>query len=311
MNFMFMWDDYKKQVFAFYEDKRTKGLLSSRLRQGSPAQLKKECLVILEERFQRKDARALMDFFEVADSTQNFKPKIAKFDIDKFRPLSKYIRNPSIKTDDKNIELLAWLIDFEPRPWEIFENKGVIIEQTKTTQLNTKEGDAPTAPIPAVVEEEGNEENASRVPPQTVTNPVPLPPQTVQTKRTFGDKKSIIASVVLLSIAVFIYWYIAIIPGQQACMYWNGERYVKIFCNEQIAETQVIALDTQLLRTFKRITTPDTITLKSIGNVWYSKQNNRLEYFTADGTHPTDRKQSLRPITEYIIIKYIHPATTK
>ncbi|MCH5718550.1 hypothetical protein [Niabella hibiscisoli] len=43
---------------------------------------------------------------------------IENFSIDKFRPLVKYIKEPDIETAFKNVELLAWLINFEPRPLE-------------------------------------------------------------------------------------------------------------------------------------------------------------------------------------------------
>jgi hypothetical protein len=43
---------------------------------------------------------------------------IRKFDTDKFKPLGNFIKRNTADTEDKNVELLAWLIGYEPRPYE-------------------------------------------------------------------------------------------------------------------------------------------------------------------------------------------------
>ncbi|MBO9684850.1 MAG: hypothetical protein J7502_19630, partial [Flavisolibacter sp.] len=46
-----------------------------------------------------------------------FRPScIRHFDLDKFKPLSNYLKK-GLNTRDKNVELLAWLIEFEYRPF--------------------------------------------------------------------------------------------------------------------------------------------------------------------------------------------------
>ncbi len=41
---------------------------------------------------------------------------IRGFETDKFKPLDNYLKGHTERTDDKNLELLAWLIDFRHRP---------------------------------------------------------------------------------------------------------------------------------------------------------------------------------------------------
>lgn len=87
------------------------------------------------------------------------------------------------------------------------------------------------------------------------------------------------------------------------CMYWNGDEYIQENCNKITNEINFINLDTLRLNQFKRITNPDTLTLHSIGKVWYSKYNHKVEFFTLDGKNPNNGK-NLRPLTEYILNKY-------
>lgn len=85
------------------------------------------------------------------------------------------------------------------------------------------------------------------------------------------------------------------------CMYWSGEEFILARCSE--TANGLIALDRKLVDNFKKITTPDTIS--SIKNVWYSKHQNVVEFFTADGKNPENGKE-LRPVTNYIFEKYLN-----
>lgn len=84
------------------------------------------------------------------------------------------------------------------------------------------------------------------------------------------------------------------------CMYWTGKEYIPAHCSE--TSNGLIALDRKLVDNFKKITTPDTIT--SIKNIWYSKHQNVVEFFTSDGVNP-DNGKDLRPVTTHIFEKYL------
>ena len=83
------------------------------------------------------------------------------------------------------------------------------------------------------------------------------------------------------------------------CMFWTGKEYIPTHCSE--TANGLIALDMKLVDNFKKITTPDTIT--SIKNVWYSKHQNVVEFFTADGVNPENGKE-LRALTTHMLQKY-------
>jgi hypothetical protein len=98
--------------------------------------------------------------------------------------------------------------------------------------------------------------------------------------------------------------------GNGGCMYWADDHFQPIPCDQKLPNTLVVALDTTRVKNFKKITCPDTITRLAIGSVWYSKIDNKIEFFTADGKHPVFINRRLKPVTDYIIEKYVHPPIT-
>lgn len=90
---------------------------------------------------------------------------------------------------------------------------------------------------------------------------------------------------------------------KKQCMYWNGEFYVEIFCNELIEGKEIIALSEEK-KLLKKITRPDTLTVENaLGKVWYDKSNNKVEFFTHYGIHPENGK-ALKDVSETILEKY-------
>ncbi len=58
----------------------------------------------------------LKTFFQIPLDQELRISTVKKFDVDKFKPLSNFFKF-GLNTRDKNIELLAWLIDFKLRPY--------------------------------------------------------------------------------------------------------------------------------------------------------------------------------------------------
>src|SRR5690606_39627916 len=87
---------------------------------------------------------------------------------------------------------------------------------------------------------------------------------------------------------LLITWYIAAIPEE--CMCWNGEKYIPVDCQDKTQPYQVIGLDQDKLEHFRKITKPDTLGIKDIGNIWYSKMDNEVEFFTVQGDHPVQQR---------------------
>ncbi len=109
--------DYRNAVMRDYEQKRTAGTLSLELMHPSPARLRTECVKVLLERFDRGDDRSLRAFFGPVDNQENFIKRVDDWNTDDFRPLVNFLKKLTFGTEQKNLELLAWLIDFKPRPY--------------------------------------------------------------------------------------------------------------------------------------------------------------------------------------------------
>src|ERR1700744_864175 len=112
-----MFADYQASVLRCYQEKKAENLLSTNLIQPRPAKLRDECETVLDKRFSKKDMHALRSFFGEQSDATAYATAIRRFDVDLFRPLVNFLRGEIKTTDPKNVELLAWLIDFEERPY--------------------------------------------------------------------------------------------------------------------------------------------------------------------------------------------------
>ncbi|WP_142683501.1 hypothetical protein [Chitinophaga polysaccharea] len=296
-----MYPDYQSLVLKDYQEKKAGNALSLRLRSPTPAQIRDECIAVCEERYQAKDEQVLRTFFGKRDDVAGYILAIRKHDTDRFKPLVNYLRGQVASTDQKNTELLAWLINFEPRPFQL-----------------GKKYDAAGAG-PELTEEEKEEEEQ-----EAVTGKVDKSGTNVGVMKMFehvpekakpGSKNRVI--IILAFLIIFIgsgsYWLLnrkpskIVLTGKESCMYWAGDHYEPVSCNQKFKDTLVVALDSVMLHRFKKITKPDTITGRAKGYVWYVKVDEGIEFYTSDGYHPIYHQKRLRPLTDYIIYKYVRP----
>lgn len=392
-----MFDDYKEKVIDAYKKKRQASALSNNLSFPTPAKLKEECLTVYKQRRLVKDEKILRSFFKVADNAVDYGQSIMSCDIDKFRPLLKYLNEKTKYINVKNVELLAWLIDFEPRPFKFEINYKDLKAETASASTDSneeaeiitilptasfpnqenpdrsaenrsdkgeedrsneekdyKKPEAPgsalendqikkeeitkgnvhissevdesieevkePAPHTSALENDKLEENAKKTkastPGERIANtqkskniPVQLQSVTgkiVSLKRIALEskfRKAILSFIIVVATGsiVYLYWR----ATTEQCMYWTGDHYQPIPCYQKVSDTAVIALDTVQVAHLKKITHPDTLTQNSLGKVWYSKINNVVEFYTSPGFHPIENDRRLRPVTPYILNKYI------
>jgi len=291
-----MFPDYKNLVLEDYNKKKEQNKLPLNLVILSPAKLRDECLKVCEERFQPRDLKTLRDFFGVFDGKEECLKLIERIDVDKFRPLINYLNGDTESTNEKNIELLAWLIDFQPRPFELGRKYG------RREDGGKEEGGREDGPLQV----------AAEVLPWAST--APLEPAGMLPRKKPGLLKWLIpGAIAVVAVTGFsIMKFKEKPPAIQSlaalatsCMYWTGEEYKAVPCNARPGTTTVIALDTFQLNNFKKVLKPDTITLQSVGKLWYLKRNKTLEIFTAPGNHPEELNKQLRPLSAYMIKKYI------
>lgn len=280
-----MFAEYQRQVLLTYHQKKTENTLSFNLVHSTPAKLRAECLDVFIARSGKKDQQILRSFFGVHDDEAAYVHNIRKFDIDKFRPLDKFLKNNDLRTDEKNVELLAWLIDFQPRPWQWdYDYAAAGISLAEAIPKDLPAGELPEKPEEKDVE--------------ILVVPDKEP------ARGLSRRTVITAFIVLALSGAGFYWALVTIPSRQQCMCWTGDHYRRVSCKQQQGEKPVYALDSLKLEKFKKITTPDTLTANAVGRVWYSKIDGKIEYFTADGFHPVHTEKRLHPLTVYILNKY-------
>ncbi|MBV7532846.1 hypothetical protein [Chitinophaga sp. sic0106] len=310
-----MFIDYQTQVYADYENKKANNALSHRLVHPTPAKIREECIAVCHERYRTKDEEILRTFFGKKDSVPEYIQAIRKHDPDKFKPLVNYLRKQISNTDVKNIELLAWLTDFESRPYQIGRRYQTNLQETNKVEEILSEEVAQKEVIPKKEPKSISTTNDEPQKEEKVSNLLwnkwmMLRPAGYLSKQSAFRKKGL-AGLMFFILSITGYWsyqryYGRLLAGKESCMYWAGDHYIQVSCNQTFHDTLVIGLDSFKLKNFKKITQPDTITLNAVGNVWYSKKDNNIEFFTAPGYHPIQQRR-LKPISEYIIIKYIHP----
>ncbi|WP_026902438.1 hypothetical protein [Pedobacter glucosidilyticus] len=290
-----MFSEYKKQVIKLYEEKRDAMALPLNLQNPTPARLKDECLAVIAKRFKKGDEKVLRDFFGDCVDVEGYIRYIRSMDVDRFRPLINHLNKKTENTDEKNIELLAWLIDFSPRPY-IFKLDTLKKEEDF---VGHKEVEKPVAAgISSELEKESSKEVDKKLNRITVTK---KPMYALFWHKSW---KKLAISAISIFILLFSFKSLDFFK-EKDCMYWDGVNYKSISCDQKLPNIQVIALDTFKLKHFKKITKPDTLTENCIRKMWYSKIDKEVEFFTTGGMHPEYPEKALKPISEYIFSKYI------
>jgi len=284
--------DYSDYVLEIYRQKKLEKGSTWLLANPRPANIRDECLAVCRARYSKKDEQCLRSFFGEKADQKAYLETIANFDRDKFKPLQNFINGDTKKPDPIIIELLAWLLDVQPRPSDRWIDTG----EDSLVQKPTN-GNEPKPPGP-------------KEPERIIPIPIPI---SERSGNPYAKSKSIV--VIASAIEVIVVCALIglgmskpskpILTGHEKCMYWKDDHYEPISCSQRIDGAMIIALDSSRLTKFKRITRPDTITKKDIGKVWYIKIKKHLEYYTDSGYYPLDPKLRVRPITDLIIDKYI------
>lgn len=308
---MFEIDLYNEEVLRAFHEKKDQGKLIH-LERASRADLMKECLLRLENGELENDIPALAKIFNSEGNVESLKTAIKKATADKFRPIQDFIREKTSKPTDNIIALLAIFIDFQPRPFEQWRE----IRRAKSDEgkANSREEETPAQEADDITEEADKNND----PPQSKihvsnTDDVIAPVSATgvslnKLKNSSWQKKKkrdlLLGGIGGITAVLLITWYIAAIPEE--CMCWNGEKYIPVDCQDKTQPYQVIGLDQDKLEHFRKITKPDTLGIEDIGNIWYSKIDNEVEFFTGPGHHPVQQHRSLKAVTRHIWNTYVN-----
>jgi hypothetical protein len=246
----------------------------------SPAQLRNLCLLLFDEGLNSNDKVIFESFFR-ATKEDDLRKKIENIDIDKFRPIKNLLEGSIGNPTTINLELTAVLISLKKRPYKNF-SKG--LEPEKRLEVLDKETSSQTF----------DEKSITIVP----------------KKNNF--KKRLYGGIGLVAISVF-----GIISNnynskkELQCMQWQIDHYEKVDCEMKnalgaMSISQVEVMDESVIDLKKIEVSPETtFFIKNKAVIYYCKVNDSiLEYYNAPGFHPVLEKP-LKPITKYIIKKYI------
>jgi hypothetical protein len=323
--------EYKNEVLKAYLKKKGDHELPSDLESPSPSQLRDYSLYVLVNRYAKEDEQMLKSFFDPENKYHDLENSIRKFDLEKFKSLIKFLNRGSKTTSDKNIKLLAWLIDFgsydkwrRNRPTPGLEKDKSIADSKSATNLdlptpqeevkvnagiereviisadNTIENAENKGIEKTINDREKTDEIASQ---EMKLSKVEESKGRMETSPKKGYKKWMLYTITAAAIAGSTYLFSK--NSNPGCMYWANDRYQPISCTERVGDTAIIALDTFKVAHLRKINRPDTLTQNALGKVWYVKINvDSTEFYTAGGFHPIYTAKKLKPVTEYILNKY-------
>lgn len=316
-----MFEEYKKKVIQDYRKKKEQGELPPNLERHTPARLRNECLQVFQHRYTDQDGEIFKTLYqEEKKNAGEYFQKIKTSGADKFKALDNYLKGVSEDTSENNFELLAWLIDFEDRPFkpgDIYKWAQLELLSSNTTNIQSSEKKEISKDSLEIVESFETEESFGQETSDTIDNKVDSPEgsgeiiilTSAESKSINGQfgippkfHKTIIAFSAVLVILFISY---LIYRLQDQCMYWNGDQYQSISCDEKVEGINIIARDNSTLKSLKRITNLSEITAKDIGKIYYSKLNNEVTFYTTGGENPEDSNKRLLPMSKHIYEKYV------
>lgn len=132
-----MIEEYRSEVLRFYQEKKAAGMLSMNLMYPTPANLRNEFRLLLNEGCDKTDQRMLKEFFAMPLQTVLSEVPQRKYDPEKFKALCNFLLKGT-NSRERNIELLAWLVDFRPRPfsnyWRTVSGKSEPLSELAITE---------------------------------------------------------------------------------------------------------------------------------------------------------------------------------
>jgi hypothetical protein len=274
-------DEYKELVLADFDQKLTDELLPPELVSPTRKSLKAHSINVCAQRFDPKDKLLLNSFFGAKDDADAYMKAIRKLSAESsFKTLHNFLNDRSINTAFKNINLLAWLIDFRPRPYH-------------------PDLKIPVLPVATVFQPQKN-----LIKPDDTKRPAP----SVKAGLLKNKRKVILYAALFMMITLIGYFIVdRPIKGHiehAECMVWSGDHYQQVDCKQKPGNIPILKLDTQKLAYFKRVN-KDTLTPRALGHVWYVKVNGEIEFYSDSGQHPIYTNKRLLRLTSYILNKYV------
>jgi len=312
--------DYITLVMIAYNKKRVDGELPL-LAHPTPGKIRRACINNYKAGCERKDEPALCAFFGSAEQGKQFLQLIENFETDKFRPLNNFLKGETERTDDTNIELLAWLIGFQYRPYAL--DKYVTLSDEELALINNDINiTAQIEPEPIIIDD-GLVKNESEVvnlleneageAPGVNEKKFSVSLNVTSTGKPWKEWAKKAAGILLILAISFTGIYSNWLPprffgfrdGNTGCMTWVNDHYEQVPCNEESKGRLILPLNEEKMKNLKMITRMDTLTTWSIGKVYYIKDSNVIKCYTEGGKYPEDINRNLKVLSQHIFDTYL------
>ncbi len=266
---MFEFDIFRGEVLTDYQRKKGQGLLHTQLENPSPANLRDYASNRFYQGLKAEDLVIFEEFFNPQNKYEELGKAIKQMDLGRLKSVQNFLNGSVNSPDELIVKLCAILIDFQPRPY-------IEWKKSKNNYINRDSIDDLPEPVNIKKSE---------------------PAKKISLVRNLNFS---VAGVALIALGYIGYSNLK----PDGCMFWNGEKYEIIDCDQHKENAEIVVLNEQEVLNFKKITRPDTLAEKHVDKVWYSKINNEVEFFTSSGRHPIFKEKRLKPATWYMIQKY-------
>ncbi|PWG79533.1 hypothetical protein [Pararcticibacter amylolyticus] len=294
--------EYRKLVVDAFEQKLAEGSLPPELIAPTRKSLRDHCIKVCTERYDKKDEPMLRAFFGGKENAFAYRIAIQNTKAEKFRTLHNFLKDRSKETSFPNISMLAWMINFEPRPFRCdLEAPGTRSpgHERQSESVSEPQSELPETPPLPPPPDSGNPGDGD---PSGGKPGGDSPSGGFRIKKILGYVSAVLLAGSLITYGVIAYRkYIKNENG--GCMIWTGEKYKRVVCSYKSEDPNISAkpLDTAVLRYFKKITKDDTLTANSIGKVFCVKIRGQYEFYTDSAEHPLYNQIRLRPLTQFIM----------
>lgn len=315
--------DYKTAIRTQYKtaiERDVSGILSD----PTPAQLRDFYLRLFEKGISEIDEEILKLFLEAKENS-SLKKAIENCNIGKLKPIINFLEGGNTENRAR-IEMAAILVDFKHRPFGNFkkhhdEDEVVLINDLRDTKFVRPETPPDSLVDDAKIENsiepketfdiqepEGTQNQGSEPIQEEEPQSTSIPITTfvnIDDKPKSKKMRYLGIAAVILGLGLITYFNLS----RKECIQWSGDHYEEVGCDLKIQGIGTFnspePYDERIIN-LRRIKVSDTTTFfkneKAI--IWYAKVGDSIEFFNTHGTHPETGK-ALRPITSYIINKYV------
>lgn len=323
-------DDYKIAVKNRYEEARNSEYFDY-LDNPTRAKLRNLCWELFQQQNRNQDDLNVFSSLLGLPFDINRKNKFDE-QIDKFRPIEKYFKG---ETDPANVEavnMAAILVGFEIRPFNKFRIHNLYRDEIQNDDADNSEiSNMERQPIDSSLiletfldkkeSERGIEKGIVEKKHDEVTESGKVNEIAIQEaepkaislfliiKEKLLNRLKRKIKVTAIGVAIVLCVGFAAIYEffpSKGCMQWTGTKYEIVDCDLKAPDNNIELLDANQVN-MERIKVCDTtaffVNEKAV--VFYARSSDSLECFNQIGYHPERRSLYLKPITHYMIGRYV------